>query len=148
MVKAFDTSEAGKTKATRLVEKNGVTIDYIIEEALSVFYAGNSADVVAFIFARFPPPVRKQIHQKAIHWLKPGGKIMLEAFNPNQLKNHSGGPKELSILYTEEMIRNDFKGLDIELLRSVQTRLNEGKYHAGIADIIQFVGTKKHPAVY
>ena len=123
----------GKSKAHILADKKGVTIDYIVDDALTIFYADNSADVVAFIFAHFPPAVRKQIHHKAIQWLKPGGKIILEAFNPNQLNNHSGGPKDVSMLYTEEMIRNDFEGLDIEILQSVHTRLNEGKYHEGIA---------------
>jgi len=147
-VSAFDTSDAGKSKALLLADKKGVTIDYKVDDAVSIFYPDNSADVVAFIFAHFPPSVRKQIHQKAIQWLKPGGKIILEAFNPNQLNNQSGGPKELSMLYTEEIIRNDFEGLDIEILKSVRTRLNEGKYHEGIADVIQFVGTKKDPTVY
>jgi SAM-dependent methyltransferase len=147
-VSAFDTSDAGKTKAILLADKKGVTIDYIVDDAVSIFHSYNSTDVVAFIFAHFPPSVRKLIHQKASQWLKPGGKIILEAFNPNQLNNHSGGPKELSMLYTEEMIRNDFEGLDIEILQSVRTRLNEGKYHEGIADVIQFVGTKKDPTVY
>lgn len=147
-VSAFDTSDAGKTKALLLADKKGVTIDYNVDDAVSIFYPNNSADIVAFIFAHFPPSVRKQIHQKAIQWIKPGGKIILEAFNPKQLNNQSGGPKELSMLYTEEMIRNDFEGLDIELLQSVQKSLNEGKYHEGIADVIQFVGSKKDPSVY
>ena len=147
-VNAFDTSDAGKTKALLLADKKGVTIDYIVDDAASIFYADNSADVVAFIFAHFPPSVRKQIHHKAIQWLKPGGKIILEAFNPNQLNNYSGGPKDVSMLYTEEMIRNDFEDLDIEILQSVQIRLNEGKYHEGIADTIHFVGTRKDPIVY
>jgi len=147
-VNAFDTSDAAKLKATLLAGKKGVTIEYTVDDAVSIFYPDNSADVVAFIFAHFPPSVRKQIHQKAIHWLKPGGKIILEAFNPNQLNNHSGGPKEISMLYTEEMIKNDFEGLEIEILHSVRTRLNEGKYHEGIADVIQFVGTRKASTVY
>jgi SAM-dependent methyltransferase len=147
-VSAFDTSDAGKTKAVQLADKKGVSINYKVDDADSIFYPDKSADVVAFIFAHFPPSVRKRIHQNAIQWLKPGGKIILEAFNRNQLNNHSGGPKDLSMLYAEEMIRNDFEGLDIDILHSARTSLHEGKYHEGIADVIQFVGTKKVPAVY
>jgi SAM-dependent methyltransferase len=147
-VSAFDTSDAGKSKALLLADKKGVTIDYKVDDAVSIFYPDNSAEVVAFIFAHFPPVVRNKIHQKAIQWLKPGGKIILEAFNPNQLNNQSGGPKELAMLYTEEMISNDFENLDIELLQAVQKPLNEGQYHEGMADVIQFVGTKKNSTVY
>lgn len=141
-INAFDASEAGRVKALQLADKKSVIIDYAVEDALSVNYPENSADAVAFIYAHFPPSIRKQIHQKAITWLKPGGSIILEAFNPQQLNNHSGGPKELSMLYTEEIIKEDFEGLKIELIQTTQTTLNEGKYHEGNADIIRFVGVK------
>ncbi|NCP84108.1 MAG: SAM-dependent methyltransferase [Flavobacteriaceae bacterium CG18_big_fil_WC_8_21_14_2_50_34_36] len=141
-VRAFDTSEAGKIKAMKLASENNVDIDYLIDDATTVKYPQSSFEVIAFIYAHFPTNIRKQIHQKAIEWLKPGGKIILEAFNPKQLQNNSGGPKELAMLYTEEMLRNDFENLDIELLESKIIELNEGEHHKGKADIIQFVGTK------
>jgi ubiquinone/menaquinone biosynthesis C-methylase UbiE len=142
IVKAFDTSKAGKVKALKLAKKKEVNIEYIVEDALTINYPENSADAVAFIFAHFSPPARKKIHQKAINWLKPGGRIIIEAFNPNQLQNTSGGPKELSMLYTENMIREDFHELKIEIIQTLRTELKEGKYHEGIADVIRFVGVK------
>jgi Methyltransferase domain len=141
-VNAFDSSEAGKIKALQLAEKNNVAVNYVIEDAALVSYPAGSADVVAFIYAHFQPSIRTQIHQKAIEWLKPGGKIIMEAFNPQQLKNNSGGPKDVSMLYTEAILKEDFPDLKIELLQTVQTILSEGKYHEGIADIIQFTGVK------
>jgi len=142
-VKAFDSSEAGKIKALELADKKEVTINYTIDDAVTATYPESSADVVAFIYAHFSPSIRKQIHQKAISWLKPGGRIIMEAFNPDQLKNNSGGPKELSMLYTEEMIKEDFKGIQITLLQNLTTELSEGKYHEGKADVIRFEGVKK-----
>jgi hypothetical protein len=142
IVNAFDSSDAGKIKALQLAGKMGVSIEYEIADAVSADYRGSSADAVAFIYAHFPPAIRKQIHQKAISWLKPGGKIIIEAFNPAQLQNSSGGPKDISMLYTEEIIREDFEELNIELIETLQTTLQEGKYHQGKADIIRFVGNK------
>jgi hypothetical protein len=142
IVNAFDSSDAGKMKALQLAGKMGVSIEYEIADAVSADYRGSSADAVAFIYAHFPPAIRKQIHQKAISWLKPGGKIIIEAFNPAQLQNSSGGPKDISMLYTEEIIREDFQELNIELIETLQTTLQEGKYHQGKADIIRFVGSK------
>jgi hypothetical protein len=127
----------------QLADKNKVLIDYAIDDAVTVVYPEISADVVAFIYAHFPSSTRKQIHQKAIHWLKPGGKIIIEAFNPAQLQNTSGGPKDLSMLYTEEMIKDDFDGLKFELIQTTQTTLKEGTYHEGKADIIRFIAVKK-----
>ncbi len=142
-VKAFDSSDAGKAKALRLADKKNVTIDYQVEDAVNISYPENSVDVVAFIYSHFPPAIRKNIHQKASQWLKPGGKMILEVFNPNQLQNNSGGPKDPSMLYTEAIINEDFKQLNIELLQTLQVELNEGNFHKGKADIIRFVGTKK-----
>lgn len=139
---AFDSSEAGKTKAMQLAEKKGQSIDYRVEDAWVVSFPDGSADVVAFIFAHFPPELRRKIYLQAIRWLKPSGRIILEAFNPLQLNNATGGPKDISMLCTEEILREDFEGLEIQWLQSVKVRLNEGKYHHGLADVVQFVGIK------
>jgi len=143
VVNAFDTSEEGRNKALLLANKQNVNLNYIIEDASTVDYQENSADVVAFIYSHLPDPIRKQIHAKAIAWLKPGGRIILEVFNPLQLNNNSGGPKDISMLYTEEILLEDFAELEVELLMRVQTELKEGKYHEGKADVIRYVGVKK-----
>jgi hypothetical protein len=59
-----------------------------------------------------------------------------------QLNNSSGGPKELSMLYTKEMMRKDFEGLDFSYLSEEKTELNEGQYHIGKADITRVVAVK------
>ena len=43
---------------------------------------------------------------------------------------------------TKEMLRGDFVELDIKLLQSQSTFLKEGKHHAGMAEVIRFVGVK------
>ena len=141
-VHAFDSIEVGREKALQLAKKKGVSINYAVDDATTITYAENSVDVVAFIYAHFPATIRKQIHQKAITWLKPGGKLILEAFNPQQLQYNSGGPKDLSMLYTEDMMKEDFASLNIDLIQNLTTELNEGKYHKGKASIIRVVGTK------
>jgi hypothetical protein len=80
--------------------------------------------------------------KKIIKWLKPGGIVVLEAFNPNQLKNTSGGPKDLTMLYTKEIMTDDFKDLMVQQISTETIELNEGKYHIGKADVIRFVGKK------
>lgn len=141
-VNAFDGSLEGKNKALQLAIKKGVEINYEIDDASLINYPENSVDVVAFIYAHFSTTQRAQIHKKAISWLRPGGKIILEAFNPQQLKNNSGGPKELSMLYSLEMLQSDFSSLRFDLIQNIQTTLKEGSFHDGIANVIQFVATK------
>jgi 2-polyprenyl-3-methyl-5-hydroxy-6-metoxy-1,4-benzoquinol methylase len=146
-VEAFDLSEEGRKKAIILAEENSVKINYKIADATLVEYPENTFDVVAIIYAHFPRSIRVSIHEKIANWLKPGGRIILEVFNPNQLNNSSGGPKDLSMLYTPEMMQSDFSSFDILALTTDEIELSEGKYHMGKADVLRFVGRKKDSLV-
>lgn len=141
-VKAFDGSIEGQKKAFQLAEKKAVSIGYTVDDASVIQYEANSADLVALIYAHLPYNIRTQLHKNAINWLKPGGKIILEAFNPLQINNQSGGPKEISLLYTIDILKSDFPSLKFDLLQYDRITLNEGAFHEGIADVIRFVGTK------
>lgn len=140
---AFDYSEEAKVKALQLAKEMDVQINYVVQDVLKADFKKNDADAVAFIYAHFPENTRRQIHQKAIEWLKPGGKIILEAFTPHQLNNASGGPKVPTMLYTPAILQDDFKALQIDLLAEEQMELFEGKFHKGKADIIRMVAIKK-----
>ncbi|MEY4278232.1 MAG: hypothetical protein RL377_236 [Bacteroidota bacterium] len=141
-VKAFDLSEAGKLKASHLALKYGVLIDFQIMNASTANYPAASADLVALIYTHLPPEVRKALHANIAKWLKPGGKVILEVFSPQQLGNTSGGPKDLSMLYTKEILSEDFKELQIESLDYVYIELAEGKFHEGPADVVRMIATK------
>lgn len=142
-VLAFDNSEEGKRKAMQLALKNKVDIQFDLADASSVQYPEECVDVVALIYAHLPPTVRKILHTNCIQWIKPGGKIILEAFNPLQLNNSSGGPKEPSMLYTTDILKEDFKGLSIDYLENLTIQLNEGAFHEGKAAVIRLIATKK-----
>ena len=141
-VEAFDLSAEGKKKALQLAEQNNVTINYQVQDATTIQYPENSFDAIALIYAHFPETIRESFHKKVMNWLKPNGYVIIEAFNPNQLKNASGGPKVESMLYTKELLKNDFNDLDIQQLSTDVILLNEGKYHIGKADVIRFIGKK------
>lgn len=141
-VESFDLSEEGKRKASLLAKQNNVSINYQIANASKIEYSENSFHVVALIYAHFPDTIRKSVHEKIVRWLKPGGLVILEAFNLNQLNNTSRGPKNLSMLYSKEIMAVDFKELIIQQLYTETIELNEGKYRTGKAEIIRFIGKK------
>jgi 2-polyprenyl-3-methyl-5-hydroxy-6-metoxy-1,4-benzoquinol methylase len=142
-VNAFDQSEEGFKKAQQLAKQNSVDVHYQVADALEVEYPKESFDAIALIYAHFPSAIRQEIHQKMVSWLKSGGYIILEAFNPAQLKNSSGGPKDLSRLLTMEIVEENFKELAIEVLAYETIILHEGKFHQGEAEVVRFVGRKK-----
>lgn len=141
-VTAFDFSNEGLNKANLLAKQNGVSIDYLIGDASVINFENNSFDVIALIYAHFPAAIRASIHKRMFNWLKPGGTLVLEAFNPLQLKNTSGGPKDINMLYTESMLAQDFDTLKIVHSVTHNIVLNEGKFHNGLASVVQFVGKK------
>jgi 2-polyprenyl-3-methyl-5-hydroxy-6-metoxy-1,4-benzoquinol methylase len=141
-VEAFDYSESGKVKALQLANEYQVMIDYQLADATLFDFGIEKYDVVAFIFAHFPENLRVALHHKAIQSLKQGGRIILEAFNPTQINNNSGGPKAVSMLYTEEILSEDFEVLTMLTLTTEQVILDEGTYHHGIADVVRMVARK------
>lgn len=142
-VTAFDLSHEGRKKAMQLAGSNAVRINYSISNVADAEYPRGTFDVAALIYTHLPVSLRGAFHRKVIDWLKPGGMLILEAFNPLQLGNSSGGPKDISMLYTEEILKEDFKGMRIQLLVSEKVTLDEGKYHQGPADVIRFIGLKE-----
>jgi cyclopropane fatty-acyl-phospholipid synthase-like methyltransferase len=141
-VVAFDSSEVGKNKAMALATQNNVSYDYQILDVNEANFEPESFDVIALIYAHFKPQLRSKFHTTIQRWLKPGGKIILEAFNPEQLNYNSGGPKDLDMLYSTDILSKDFEGMKIELIETSTIVLDEGAFHQGDAAVIRFVAQK------
>lgn len=143
IVDAFDFSEAAQRKAEKLAAEAGVTINYSISDASRFQAAEGSYDAVAMIFAHLPPEIRNGFHRKLIDALRPGGVFLLEAFTPQQLNYQSGGPRQYEMLYTAQMLQQDFSDLRIEFLEETETTLEEGPFHSGKAAVVQLIAIKK-----
>ncbi|HSK12487.1 MAG TPA: hypothetical protein VK907_04680, partial [Phnomibacter sp.] len=89
-----------------------------------------------------PPALRNCFHKSLYGLLKPGGHIMLEAFNPQQLKYNSGGPKDPDLLMTSERLFNDFSQFQVIDNFELRTELMEGTYHQGLAETVRFHAIK------
>ncbi len=137
-VTAVDFSERGREKALTLAASRGVHLDYHLMDIRQFdFEALGPWDAIGLIFAHFPPDFRTDIHRKCLASLRPGRQLILEAFNPGQLQYHSGGPKDVALLYTPDLLRADFAGAsDIELSEVVAV-LEEGPYHSGVASVVR-----------
>lgn len=143
-VSAFDQSIEGKRKADDLAKEVGVHIDYIVADALEVEYDKGAYDAVAFIYAHFPAEIRAKAVKTILSFVKPGGSVIFEAYSKQQIdyqaKYHSGGPKELAMLYDIDGIRDEFEGVSFKYLKEEEVLLEEGTLHKGLACVIRFVG--------
>jgi SAM-dependent methyltransferase len=140
-VLAFDQSSTGRNKAMQLAATRQVQFTYALADA-TTFSATPHFDAVALIFAHLPALLRADFHRNMAAALRPGGWLILEGFNPEQLQFQSGGPRDLSMLFTEAMLRSDFEDLEISSLEQKHTTLNEGPYHQGPAAVIRLLARK------
>lgn len=146
-VTAFDISEEGKNKAKKLARELGVNIDYVVGDFPDLDLTTKRFNVIALIFAHFPPPILHAYHRRLVELLKPGGHIILEGFSKTHLeyqaKNpHVGGPKNIEMLFSIDSIKADFAGLEILELEEIEALLSEGKFHQGLSRVVRFVGRK------
>lgn len=139
---AFDQSIEGQKKALQLATQKNVSVNYTVQNLSDWNPEPDQYDCIALIFVHLPGELSKKVHQNAIKALKPGGKLILEAFSVNQMTRGSGGPKNMDFLFTTDQIKNDFAGLSEIEIRETQVILNEGELHQGIADVIRLTGYK------
>jgi cyclopropane fatty-acyl-phospholipid synthase-like methyltransferase len=142
-VSAFDTSEEGQKKAIQLAQNCKTSIDYKVGFLEDLNYSENEFHAIVLIYAHVPAEIRKQFHHKLLSLLKPNGIIIFEAFGKEQLKYTSGGPKDIKMLFSEEEIKEEFPNVQFSILETIETELNEGKYHIGRANVVRFIA-KKH----
>ncbi|MEZ0486734.1 class I SAM-dependent methyltransferase [Fibrella aquatica] len=140
-VDAFDFSEAARDKALQLAGGACVSIRYNISTLQDFTVPENTYDLIGLVYVHMPPAERSAFHQRLISWLKPSGRIVLEAFHKEQLGRNSGGPQNSDMLYSRTELLQDFKGLDILQLEEVYTDLDEGPFHHGTACVLRMVAT-------
>jgi len=142
-VDAFDTSEKGKIKADLLATEKKVQINYQVGKLDDLGYQTNTFDGLVLIYAHFDDSIRASIHNKLIDLVKPGGTILFEAFNKDQIQYPSGGPKKLAMLFDIEEVKNKFNNCDFSFLTSEIIELSEGEFHQGKGAVIRFIATKQ-----
>jgi len=138
-VHTVDLSPAGVARARKAAEVAGVQMTIEQADLSSWNWPLDEFDAVATIFLHLPPGARAKVHASMLRALKPGGIVILEAFTPGQLKHTSGGPKQVDLLYTAELLRKDFTGAEALLLEEKEAELEEGRMHSGSAAVVQAV---------
>ena len=137
-VKAVDFSEAGRQKALRRASEENLHLNYELAD-LANWHSKEKFDCIGLIYSHLPPEYRERLHRDFSALLEPGGTILLECFNKNQLNFSSGGPQNIEWLYSKAMLEQDFEGLHFELLEEVITELDESAFHSGKAALIRMI---------
>jgi len=141
-VGAVDFSIIAKEKALKLAEENSVGINYEITDLSEYKPKSNYYDTAAIIFLHLNPKIRSGVHSKVVDSLKPGGTLILEVYEKEQLGKDSGGPQNIDMLYSKEELRNDFVNMNIIVLEKKIITLNESNQHNGEAVVLRLIAVK------
>ncbi len=146
-VETLDLSAEGVAKARRLAAKRGVKLEARQADALTWDWPVAAYDLVALFYLHLPAPGRRLLHARTLAALKPGGRVVLEAFTPEHLKRQAegvrGGPRDAALLYTAADLREDFAGAEIELLQELETDLSEGELHVGKSAVVRMIARRR-----
>ncbi len=140
-VTAFDFSSQARNKAMQLAAEYDVKIEYHIS-SIEDFQTDRQFDAVGLVFLHLPPEKRQEMHRKLTTFLKPGGYFLMETFSKKQIHYNTGGPKNVSLLYSGQELVEDLKSLELVHYKEKRRKLNEGRYHKGEAEVIQLIARK------
>ena len=74
--------------------------------------------------------------------LRPGGRFILEAYTPDQLRHGTGGPANEAMMMDVATLHDELAGLEFQIAREVVRDLHEGEFHNGIGAVVQLVARK------
>ena len=138
-VHTVDLSPVGVERARNAARAAGLSMTIELGDLSAWKWPVEQFDAVVSIFLHLPPDLRAKTHVSMLRALKPGGIVILEAFTPAQLQHTSGGPKQAELLYTSDILRQDFEGAEMLELEELEIQLDEGHMHSGAAAVVHGV---------
>jgi SAM-dependent methyltransferase len=141
-VHTVDLSPVGVERAQAAARAAGLQMTIELADLATWNWPEDTFDAVAAIFLHLPADLRPRIHANMLRAAKPGGLVFLEAFTPAQLQHSSGGPKQVDLLYTADILRRDFAPAEPLLLEEKVVPLEEGRMHSGPGAVVRAVFRK------
>jgi SAM-dependent methyltransferase len=142
-VTSIDISRQGQAKAARLAAKRRVELDFRIADLADWPWPTDCYDAVVAIFIQFAEPaLRDAIFVNMRRATRPGGRILLQGYRPEQVQYGTGGPPCSENMYTAAMLRAAFAGWNIEHLEEHDSVLSEGTGHSGMSALVDMVARK------
>lgn len=142
-VLGVDGSDVGLAKAHKLAATRGLAIRTEVVDLATYEPPGNSFGSVVSISAHLPSASRERLHRLVARCLKPGGVILLEAYTKAQVDRNTGGPKDPDMLMARVDLEKEFPDCEPILSREIEREVIEGKFHTGLASVVQFIARKR-----
>ncbi len=142
-VTAVDLSLAGLEKGKKLALEYGVEVNFVHADLAGFDVGDNCWDGVVSIFCHLPPVIRSALHGKVVNGLKKGGVFLAEAYTPQQLNYGTGGPPDAAMMMSCALLAEELRELDFTLLQEIEREVVEGRFHTGLAAVVQAIAVKR-----
>ena len=118
-VTAVELSGVATAQASQIAHDRGVVVELIHHDVFTWDPGDRQFDLVLLAYVQLPEDLRRQVHDLAMRVLSPAGRVLVIAHHRDNLTQGVGGPPIPEVLFTEEQLRSDFAGLEIEALDKV-----------------------------
>lgn len=145
-VSAFDLAEPALERAHKLALEAGVSLDIARDDLDNGTWAEreDAYDLVLGIFMQvFGDRERKvRLWRNIKRVVKPGGRVALHGYRPEQLEYGTGGPPSAANMWTVDELARVFEGWQFERLAAYDKRIREGTGHDGMSALVDLVARK------
>jgi len=124
-VTGVDASVVGLEQARARASERGVELECVQADLLAYEPAPGGADLVVLANVHLLPAQHRRLVEVATAALAPGGHLFVIGHHLESLGR--AGPPDPERLYTEERLREELSGLDVELLERRRRSAGEGE---------------------
>jgi SAM-dependent methyltransferase len=140
---SVDYSPVAQGKARVLARERGVSMRIEQADVINWRWPENEFDVVAAIFVQFAtPPQRAKMFAGIKRALKSGGLLLVQGYGVKQLEYKTGGPPDITRLYTRELLEREFADFTSLEIAEHDSVISEGSGHVGMSALIDLIGRK------
>jgi 2-polyprenyl-3-methyl-5-hydroxy-6-metoxy-1,4-benzoquinol methylase len=118
-VTAVDFSRVGLARAAGLAAERGVSVDWVHADLLDYQPTPGHFDLVLIAYIQLPADRLTALARTAGAALAPGGTLLAVGHDRDNLARGHGGPKDLSVLWTPQLMTAGLTGLTIEQAEQV-----------------------------
>ena len=138
-VTSFDLSRTAVARADALAAKSGVDVETHVSD-WNTWDWSRSFDIVVAVFVQFVGPEERKAQFETLRQaVRPGGRLALHGYTPDQIKFGTGGPPFPENMYTSALLSNAFSDWHMLRLAAYEREVQEGRGHSGQSALIDLV---------
>ena len=118
-VTAVDFSRVGLARAAGLAAGRGVSVDWVHADLLDYQPTPGGYDLVLIAYIQLPPDRLTALARTAATALAPGGTLLAVGHDRDNLTRGHAGPKDLSVLWTPQVVTAGLTGLTVQQAEQV-----------------------------